>query len=157
MKADPRILADLNLACGALATMVEQFRIDRVQLKTLDCEWLAGKYGKWYEKAEEHLCSFQCRLIAFEGEPSFSIAGPKGGGGDVAALLQRNLDFAQKTFDQFCAARAKAYTIRADYTPDDYEHAIKFLEKLIVKHETQLRLISGLTQPGYIGARLEDG
>lgn len=138
--------------------MVEQYRVDQLQLCAIDCDWLAGKYGKWYEKAECHLEEFIEAVIAFEGEPAYAIGKVQGGGGgDVASLLQRNLAFAQQTFDDFCARRKVAYNIRADYTPDDYEHAIHFLQKVITKHEIQLRLISGLTQPGYIGARLADG
>lgn len=156
MKADPRVIADLITSAGTLATMVEQFRIDRLALCAVDCKWLAAKFGKWYEQAEDHLEEFVEAIIAFEGNPAYTVGKLQGGDEALPAVLERTRAFTQAAFDAFCAARAKAYTIRADYTPDDYEHAIKFLQKVITKTEAQLRLIQGIGPGQYVAGRLED-
>lgn len=157
MKADPKVIADLLTACGTLATMAEQFRIDEELLEAIDLDYLAGKVGKWYHKSEKHLETLLERLIAFGGNAGYTVGKLQGAGGDVATVLQRDGALLQAAFDQFCVFRKKAYDIRADYTPDDYEHAIHDLEKMIISCEKQMALIDGLGPQAYIGSRLEDG
>lgn len=155
MKADSRVVSGLIASAGVLATLVEQFRCDRLALKATDCKWLAGCYGEWYECAEHQLGKFIKRIFKFNGQPTYAV-GKMQASADVKGLLTRNLAALQSAFDSFCQLRAQAYEIRADYTPDDYEHAIEFLEDAITKHEIQLALIADLGQGAYIGSRLED-
>lgn len=156
MKADPKVIADLLTACGTLATMAEQFRIDAAQLDAIDLGWLAGKVHKFYHKSEKHLEIFLERLISFDGDPGYSIGKLQGKAGDIPTLVQRDQNILQAAFDQFCVFRKNSYAIRADGTPDDYEHAIQFFEKAIVCCEKQMNLLADMGPAAYTGARLED-
>lgn len=156
MKADPKVIADLQAACATLANLVEQLRIDCIYLEMTDNDWLAGKCSKWYDKAEEHLETLEEDIIAFDSAPSFSL-GKVQGSGSISECVARNLTAAQTAFDQFCQYRTRSMQVRADRIPDDYEHAIQFLMKMITKLEAQRDLVGGLGEPQYIGARLADG
>lgn len=156
MKADPRVVGDLLNACGILATMAEQFRIDAELLEATDIGWLASKVHKWYHKSEKFLHVFLERLIAFDGNAGYTVGKLQGTAGSFSDVLQRDGAMLQAAFDKFCVMRKTAYDIRADYTPDDYEHAIHWLEKAIICCEKQMYLVEQLGPAGYIGARLED-
>lgn len=156
MKADPRVIGDLQTACGVLASLVEQIRAECIYLNCTDNDWLAGKCSKWYGKAEEHLEILIADLVIFDTRPSFAVTKVQGSG-SVSDLVGGLLQSAQAAFDQFCKFRAASMAIRADDIPDDYEHAIQFLKKMVAKLEAQRDLVGGLTEPGYIGARLADG
>lgn len=156
MKADPRVIGDLQTTCGILASMAEQLRVDCIYLKCTDNDWLAGKCSKWYSKAEEHLEILIEDLIVFDTAPSYAVAKVQGSG-SVSELVARDLSTAQAAFDQLCKFRTTSMAVRADRIPDDYEHAIQFLMKMIAKLEAQRDLVSGLGEPSYVGARLADG
>lgn len=156
MKADPKVLADLQNACASLANLAEQLRVDRIFLDKTDNDWLSDRCSKWYSKAEEHLEIFIGNIITFDSAPTYPC-GKVQGSGSLTELVSRNLSAAQTAFDQFCGYRTRSMQIRADRVPDDYEHAIQFLMKMITKLEAQRDLIGGLTEPTYIGARLADG
>ena len=136
--------------------MAEQFRIDTELLEALDIDFLAGKTHKWYHKSEKTLECLLERLIGFEGDAGYTVGKLQGGGGSISTVLERDGRLLQAAFDQFVGFRKRAYEIRADYTPDDYEHAIDWLEAAIISCEKQMRLINALGEPSYISARLED-
>jgi len=155
VKADPKIIADLQSAVQMLLTASEQYRVDKKQLKGIDLDWLAHKVGHWYDDAECNAGIMLKRLIAFDTDPSYAI-GKVAGGGNVTDLLTRDLKGAQSLFDALCQYRKNAWNIRADSVCDIYEHAIQDVEKWIICMERELKLIAGMGLPGYIGSRLED-
>ena len=155
MKADPKVISDLQSAAQMLATAAEQYRVDKRQLKGIDLDWLAHKVGHWYDDAECHLGIVLKRLIMFDTDPSYTV-GKVAGGGNVTDLLSRSLKGAQGLFDALCQYRKNAWNIRADGVPDVYEHAVQDVEKWIVCIERELKLIAGMGLPAYIGSRLED-
>jgi len=155
MKADPKVIADLQTAGGVLASMVEQFRVDIRLMKGGDQKYSAAMISGWYEDAEAHLGKILKRLVCFESDPGYSIASPQGGA-DPVAIMKRQLTAAQAAFTQFCVFRQNSWNIRADSVCDLFEHAVQFLEKVVFKLEMELRLVGLLTPAGYIGARLED-
>jgi bacterioferritin (cytochrome b1) len=155
VKADPKVIADLQSSCAMLATAAEQYRVDCKALKAIDLDWLAHKVKGWYSDSECHLELMLKRLFAFDADPSYTV-GKVGSGGNVTDLLQRSLKGAQAMFDAFCTFRKNSWNARADSVPDLYEHAVQDIEKWIICIERELKLIEGMGLPGYIGSRLED-
>jgi hypothetical protein len=48
VKADPKVVSDLQLACGLLATIAEQYRLDGYLIRNLGLKDLGRKfYPKW--------------------------------------------------------------------------------------------------------------
>jgi bacterioferritin (cytochrome b1) len=118
--------------------------------------WLAKCVKKWYASSEEHLREFLDRLLYFDQDPEYD-AGQVSGATSIDGLLERAETSVYAAFEQLCEFRKKAFEARADYTADIYEHSIRCLEKQAVKIERERALIAKLGEPGYIGARLEDG
>lgn len=156
MKADPSVIADLQTACGYLATIAEQYRVDGYQIRHLGLDDMGHRfYPKWHQCIEDHLNRFIKRLLNFEANPAYQV-GPVTTGADLRALVTQDLTAVERAFGAFCVMRKNAWNVRADGVTDLYEHAIQTLEHQVFKLEQQMRLISGLGLQNYIGAILED-
>ena len=156
MATDPTVVKNLQTSCAVLAHMAEQFRVDEKNLKNMDLDWLAARVDKWYGKAECHLGKFIKRLLYYGVDPKYDC-GSVTNAADVESLLKSALAMSSAALDQFNEFRQQAWEAKAGYLPDLYEHAIDDLEHIVYKAQRELKLIDGLTEPGYIGARLEDG
>lgn len=157
MKADQKVVQDLQVGCGLMATLAEQYRVDAAQLEAIDLDFLAHKfYPKWHQKLEHHIHEFLEAIIAFGGESAY-LVGQVSGGGDVRALLTRECVTATNAWGTMCVARKNAWNARADYVPDLWEHAIHAVQKQIETMERELELIKQLGAAGYVSARLENG
>lgn len=150
-----QIVDDLNSAAQMLAHLSAQYRVDIKNIKSLGPKWLAKRVKCWYHETEEHLDKIVCRLFYFGEDPDYEV-GQVVGADDVVEILKRAEALVYAAHDAFCDFRKSAWEAKADYTPDIYEHAIHALERQAYQIERELELIKKLTEPGYIGARLED-
>lgn len=153
---DPTAVKNLQTSCSLLAHMVEQFRLDRQNLKSMDVDWLASRVDCWYEKCEKHLAKFQKRLLYYAVDPKYDC-GSVSNSQDITALLKSALSLSTDALAQFGAFRKQAWDLgTAGYLPDLYEHAIDAMEHICYKAQRELNLIGDLGEANYIGARLED-
>lgn len=157
MKADPKVLADLQQACGILATIAEQYRIDGYGLRNLGLKKLGRKFyseRSWHQAVEGHLNIFIKQLLDYETDPMYSIGGLVSGG-DLKGVISRNCNNATLAFVTFCKLRTNAWNARADYVPDEYEHAIADLQHQVNKMERWLKNIASIGPNDFVGAFLE--
>lgn len=155
MKADPKVLADLQTTCGILATIAEQYRVDGYQIRNLGLKDLGHKfYPHWHQAIECHLNGAIKQLLNFGADPNYQI-GSITTAADVRTLIQRDSEMLNRAFAALCGFRAAAWSIRADYVPDLYEHAIDEVQHQINKLEQWLRLIAGIGPGDFIGALVE--
>ena len=155
MKADPKVISDLQASCGQLATIAEQYRVDGYAIRNLGLKCLGKKfYPGWHQEIESHLNTFIKQLLNFGEDPSYQM-GPTMSGGDIRALLNRDLVTLTQCFTALCERRKTAWTIRADAVPDEYEHAIQEIQHEINKIDRWLRNIAGIGPGDFVGALLE--
>jgi bacterioferritin (cytochrome b1) len=157
MKADPKVVASLQQACGVMAHLVAQYRVDIRQLTAMDLDWLACRFKKWFSHSEDHLEIFIDNLLYFGENPSFDGGAVSGTDEGVTAILKRNQKLLTDAMDQFCTARKQAWDILADDITDIFEHAIQEVKKQLVKIERELAIIAEINENNYVAARLEDG
>lgn len=156
MQADPKIVEDLNTMAQMLAHLAGQFQIDKINVKRFGVDWLSDKICKWYKKSECHLRIVVERLFYFGEDVEYDAGVTSGGSDTLSDILTRANKMAYATLDFAEGARRRAWDIRADYTPDVYEHIIEDVEKIAFQTEQQLNLIKVQGEPAYIGSRLED-
>lgn len=155
VKADPKVIGDLMMTCGQLATLQEQYRVDGFALRNLGLKDLGRKfYPKWHCDLEGHLDKVIKQLFNFGEDVSYTML-PAQSGGDVRALFNRDLLSLNQTFAALCDRRKAAWNIRADYVPDLYEHAIDTVQCQINHIEKWLRIIQGIGPMDFVGALLE--
>ena len=155
MIADPAVINDLQTSCGLLATIIEQYRVDGMQIRVLGLKGLGRKfYPHWHQALESHLNIFLKQLLRFGADPSYQV-GPVTTAADLRALFTRNAESATRAFAMMCNSRKKAWNSRADAVPDEYEHAIQDLQSQIEHMEEWLKLIAGLGPQDFIGALVE--
>jgi hypothetical protein len=155
MDADKQTVKNLQDSAQRLASLAGQYQIDVRWLKALGLGWLACYFKKWYGSTEDQLRIFVDRLLYIEAPVSYQ-AGKVTTPDDLATLLSDREKTVYDILDAFKDYRKASWDIEADYTPDIYEHAIRELEKQAVKLARERKLLEKLTEPGYIGARLED-
>jgi bacterioferritin (cytochrome b1) len=155
VKADPKVVGDLQLACALLATIAEQYRIDGYLIRNLGLKDLGHKfYPHWHQAIESHLNIFIKQILNFESDPSYKVGG-LATANDIRSLLTRECATATDAFISLCQLRKNAWNIRADAVPDEYEHAIQELESQVDKMERWLRIIAGIGPGDFIGALME--
>jgi bacterioferritin (cytochrome b1) len=153
--ADPGVLNDLNAACSLLATIIEQYRVDGMQIKVLGLKSLGHKfYPKWHQALEEHLNRFIRQILRFNSDPAYQV-GAVTTRADLRALLTADVESVTRCFGMLCNFRKKAWNSRADAVPDEYEHAVQDLQSQIEHMEEWLKLIAGLGPQDFIGALVE--
>jgi bacterioferritin (cytochrome b1) len=159
MDASKTTITNLQSSAQRLASLADQFQLDARWVKAMGVKWLAHHIDKWHEQAERHSQIFIDRLFYIELAVSYQpdeVSAPSLNNGTVEAVLLSEQKLVASALDAFMGYRKAAWDEQADYTPDLYEHAIECLEKQSVKLARDLRLLGKLTEPGYIGARLED-
>ena len=155
MKADPKIIGDLLATCGQLATIQEQYRVDGYAIRNLGLKDLGRKfYPKWHQAIECHLNAIIKQVNNFGDDVSYAML-PAQSGGDIRALLSRDLLTLNQAFGALCVRRKAAWDIRADYVPDLYEHTIDTVQDQINHIERWLRIITGIGPGDFVGALLE--
>lgn len=127
MKGDKSVIENLQTSAQMLATLAEQYRVDKHQLKDMGFKKLAKEVCCWYHKTEKHLGKIIDRLLYFETDPQYQ-PGEVAGSDTVQEILSRALELADGAREQFIEFRKAAWEVQADYTPDIFEHAIKMLE-----------------------------
>ena len=156
MKAPDKSITDnLQIACDITAHLSAQMLVDAAQVKAFGVKWLARHIKKWHEANEEYLKTFIGRLLYFDTDPEYD-AGSVNGADEIEGILENEESLVAAAIDKFCEFRKAAWDVRADYTPDVYEHAIEYLEFQCFKIERELQLWKDLGKPGYIGARIPD-
>jgi bacterioferritin (cytochrome b1) len=156
MKTDETVIANLQTTCAVLSHMKEQFTIHKLALCSMDLDWLAHRVHCWHKKASHHERIFIKRLLYYGADPEF-VCGSVKKLDDVESVLNDCLSMSASALAQFTSFRKQAWEALADYTTDRYEHVIEDMEKISFKAQRELNLINDLGQPGYVGARLEDG
>lgn len=151
-----QIIEDLQSAAQMLAHLSAQYRVDVKNIKSMGLKWLAKLVKGWYHDTECYLDKINGRLLYFGVDPDYEI-GEVAGADDIEEILKRAEALVYAAHDAFCDFRKSAWDAKADYTPDIYEHSIHSLEEQAFQIERELNLLKKLTEPGYIGARLEDG
>jgi bacterioferritin (cytochrome b1) len=155
VKADPKVVSDLQLACGLLATIAEQYRLDGYLIRNLGLKDLGCKfYPHWHRAIESHLNGFIKQILNFGADPMYKI-GSLAIAADIRALLTRECGTATDAFNSLCGLRTNSWNIRADSVPDQYEHAIQELQHQINKMERWLRIIAGIGPNDFVGALVE--
>ena len=135
--------------------MQEQYRVDGYALRNLGLKDLGHKfYPGWHQKLECHLNEIVRQIFNFGEDVSYSLLPPQSGG-DIRALLNRDLTALNQLFGALCDRRKAAWNIRADYVPDLYEHTIDDVQHQINHIERWLRIIAGIGPGDFVGALLE--
>ncbi len=155
MPADPTIIAGLNGTCAMLSHLCNQLAVYKTNISKFGLDWLACKLGKKCGCVEDQLSIFVKRIFYYREDPEFEIGTVKGAD-SVTEILNDSLSLVNAVLDFAVEQRKVAWGIRADYTPDLYEHLICDMEKAEYFFEQQLNLITMMTEPAYVGARLED-
>ena len=157
MDADKTTIANLQDACAQLSSLKEQYRVDAVWVHSeYDMDWLKHRIKKWYSGAECHLGRFIKRLDYYGVQPTYATAKVQTND-SLDGMLARQEKMVYDALEAFENYRNAALEAKAGATTDDFEHAIQELEYDAIKIERERRLIAKLGEPGYIGARLEDG
>ena len=157
MKADPKVIQGLQQACGLLATLAEQYRIDGFALRNAGLKALGKKFyaeDSWHQDVETHLNIFIKQLLNFETDPMYQIGGLTCAT-DVRSLLQQRASQTNQAFLTLCRLRTESYAIRADKVPDEYEHAVAELQHQTEKMEQWLKVIAGIGPNDFVGALVE--
>ena len=155
MKSDPKVISDLQATCGILAMLAEQYRVDGYAIRNLGLKDLGRKfYPKWHQALECHLNEAIKQIYDFGEDVSYNV-GPTISGGDIRALLNRDLLTLNQAFNALCDRRKAAWNIRADYVPDLYEHTIDTVQHQINHVEQWLRIIAGIGPADFVGALME--
>jgi bacterioferritin (cytochrome b1) len=155
VKADPKVIGDLQASCGILATIAEQYRVDGYAIRNLGLSKLGHKfYPHWHQAIESHLNTFIKQLLNFGEDPSYQM-GPTQTGGDIRSLLTRDQLMLTQAFNALCDRRKASWNIRADSVPDEYEHAIQEVQHQINKIDRWLRIIAGIGPGDFVGALVE--
>jgi bacterioferritin (cytochrome b1) len=156
MKApNKKIIENLQTAAQMTSHLAGQFKVDCHQLRAMGLDWLANKFSKWKKESCKFNGQFLDRLLYFDTDPDYDI-GSVAGADTISEILDRAGELVNAALDQFKQFRKDAWDAEADYTPDIYEHAIGCLEKQAYKIEREQELVKKLTEPAYVGARLED-
>ena len=158
MKADPKVIQGLQQACGLLATLAEQYRLNGYALRNLGLKKLGKKFydeDSWHQAIEHHLNIFIKQILNFEADPQYSIGGLVCAT-DLKSLISTSCNVALSAFTTLCRLRSEAFAIRADAVPDEYEHAVQELQHQVNRMERWLRNISAIGPNDFVGAFLEE-
>ena len=153
--ASTKIIDDLQTSAQILAHLAGQYRVDAINLHVMGLKWLVKRVKGWRDGADDQLCHIMKRLFQFGVDPEYD-AGTVNGADAVDDILERAEGLVTAAHDQFCEFRAAAFAAKPDYTSDLYEHAIQELESQLTHIERERELIKKLSEPSYVGARLED-
>ena len=150
------MVQDLRTACGILATIAEQYRIDGYGMRFLGLKELGRKfYPGWHQDIECHLNLFIKQILRFEDDPLYPIGALQAGAADIRGVLRRDREAATSAFNALCAMRTRAWNVRADRVPDLFEHAVDEVQHQVEKLEQIERIVAGIGPADFVGALFE--
>lgn len=153
MKGNPEVIAALEKACAAEAHLNLQYRQDWRSLKFVGVRKVARVTRAFGDDAHEFLKKVTDRLLFLGGKPGYSIP-PITEVGTFTEVLQNELALELGIVTPYEQAVQTAMRALDDTTRNLFEHLLKWHQEHIAWLEQQLRLVTALTESGYIAEKI---